>query len=96
MVAAGLADAGGSHELALLLLLAAVPVIAAVALMSYGDLVAGEGGSVGQTALWTIGLVLVIATVALPSLGAATLGACVTLAGVQVLVAFHRELRSAK
>ncbi|MBA2360751.1 MAG: hypothetical protein H0V79_07470 [Actinobacteria bacterium] len=96
LVAAGLADAAGRHELASYLLLAAVPVIAAVALASYGDLVAGEGGSVGQTALWTIGLVFVTTTAALPSLGSAALAACLTLAGVQVALAASAELKSSK
>jgi hypothetical protein len=93
VVAAGLADAADRPTAASYLLLAAIPVIVAVALSSYGDLVAGEGGSAGRTALWTVALVVVIATVALPSLGNAALIACLILVGLQGVTALSAEVR---
>lgn len=95
IVAAGLAHATGRPELAFYLLLGAIPVVVAVALASYGDVVAGEGGSPAQTALWTVGLVVVVATVALPSLGTVAFVACLVLAGIQGAVALTSELRRA-
>lgn len=93
IVAAGLAHAADRPGLAFYLLLAAIPVVVAVALASYGDIVADEGGSVADTALWTVGLVLVVATVALPSLGSVALTACLVLAGIQGALALSAELR---
>jgi hypothetical protein len=93
IVAAGLAHAADRPGLAVYLLLAAIPVVVAVALASYGDIVADEGGSAAHTALWTVGLVLVVATVALPSLGSVALTACLVLAGIQGAMALTAELR---
>lgn len=93
IVAAGLAHAADRPGLAFYLLLAAIPVVVAVALASYGDIVADEGGSPAHTALWTLGLVLVVATVALPSLGSIALTACLLLAGIQGALALAAELR---
>jgi hypothetical protein len=93
IVAAGLAHAADRPGLSFYLLLAAIPVVVAVALASYGDIVADEGGSAAHTALWTVGLVLVVATVALPSLGSVALTACLILAGIQGAMALTAELR---
>jgi len=93
IVAAGLAQAADRPGLAFYLLLAAIPVVVAVALASYGDIVADEGGSPAHTALWTVGLVLVVATVALPSLGSIALTGCLLLAGIQGALALAAELR---
>lgn len=93
IVAAGLANAADRPGLAFYLLLAAIPVVVAIALASYGDIVADEGGSVAHTALWTVGLVLVVATVALPSLGSVALTACLVLAGIQGALALSAEVR---
>lgn len=95
IVAAALAHAADRPGLAFYLLLIAIPVVVGVALASYGDIVADEGGSVAYTALWTVGLVLVVATVALPSLGSVALTACLVLAGIQGLLALSAELRKA-
>jgi hypothetical protein len=95
IVAAGLAHAADRPGLAFYLLLAAIPVVVAVALASYGDVVADEGGSVANTALWTVGLVVVVATVALPSLGTAAITACLLLAGIQGVLALSAEFRKA-
>jgi hypothetical protein len=93
IVAAALADAGGRPAIAFYLLLAAIPVVVAVALASYGDLVAGEGGNATQTALWGLALALVTATLALPRLSTATLTAAVLLVGVQCVAVLATELR---
>jgi multisubunit Na+/H+ antiporter MnhB subunit len=93
IVAAGLAHVADRPGLAFYLLLATIPVVVAVALASYGDIVADEGGSAAHTALWTVGLVLVVATVALPSLGSVALTACLVLAGIQGAMALTAELR---
>jgi len=93
ILAAALAHAAGRPGVAFYLLLAAIPVVVSVALASYGDVVAREGGSLAQTALWTVGLVLVVATVALPSLGSVALTACLVFAAIQGGVALTAELR---
>jgi hypothetical protein len=93
IVAAALADAGGWPAIAFYLLLAAIPVVVAVALASYGDLVAGEGGNATQTALWGLALALVTATLALPPLSTATLTAALVLVGLQGMVALAADLR---
>ncbi|HEX7255918.1 MAG TPA: hypothetical protein VF236_08330 [Gaiellaceae bacterium] len=93
VVSAALADTVGRPSLAFYLLLAAIPVIVVAALASYGDLVAGEGGSPGRTALWTVALVVVIAAVALPTLGTAGLMACLVLVGIQGVAALTAEVR---
>lgn len=93
IVAAGLAHAADRPGLAFYFLLAAIPVVVAVALASYGDIVADEGGSAAHTALWTVGLILVVASVALPSLGTVALTACLLLAGIQGALALTSELR---
>ena len=91
MVAAGLAQAGGRHDLAFYFVLAAVPVLAAVALVSYGDVIAGEGGVV-QTALWTLALLLLLATAALPWVAGAALTGTLAIAAAQVVLVARREL----
>jgi hypothetical protein len=93
VVGAGLADAAGRPSLSFYLLLAAIPVVVAVALSSYGDVVAGEGGSAGRTALWTLVLVGLVATAALPSLDPAALTACLILVGIQAVTALSADLR---
>jgi hypothetical protein len=93
ILAAALAQAAERPGLAFYLLLAAIPVVVAVALASYGDVVAGEGGSLSQTALWTVGLVLIVATVSLPSLGSVALTACLVFAAIQGGLALTAELR---
>jgi hypothetical protein len=93
VVSAALAETAGLHGLALYLLLATVPVIVVAALGSYGDVVAGEGGSAGRTALWTLALAVVIATIALPTLGNLALMACLVLVGIQGLAALTTEVR---
>lgn len=94
-MAASLAHAADRPGLAFYLLLVAIPVVVAVALASYGEIVADEGGSVAHTALWTVGLVLVVATVALPSLGSVALTGCLVLAGIQGVLALSAEVRKA-
>lgn len=93
IVGAGLAQAADRPGLAFYLLLAAIPVVVAVALASYGDIVADEGGSIADTTLWTVGLVVVVAAVAVPSLGSVALVACLILAGIQGALALTAELR---
>ena len=93
VVSAALAETLGLHGLALYLLLATVPVIVVAALGSYGDVVAGEGGSAGRTALWTLALAVVIATIALPPLGNLAFMACLILVGIQGLAALSAEVR---
>jgi hypothetical protein len=95
VVAAALADVADRPGLSFYLLLAAIPVIVAVALASYGDLVAGEGGSAGRIALWVVALVVVVATVALPSLGNVALMTSLALVGVQGVAALSAEVRRA-
>lgn len=94
VVSAALADTAGSSSLAFYLLLAAIPVIVAATLASYGDLVAGEGGSPGRTALWTVALAVVVATVALPTLGTAALMIALVLVGIQGVAALSADPRS--
>jgi hypothetical protein len=93
VVSAGLADVAGRPSLAFYLLLAAIPVIVAATLASYGDLVAGEGESPGRTALWTVALAVVVATVALPPLGSEALMICLVLVGIQGIAALSTGLR---
>lgn len=93
VVSAAVADIVDRPGLAFYLLLAAIPVIVAVALASYGDLVAGEGGSAGRTALWIVALMVVVATVALPSLGNVALMTCLVLVGIQGVAALSAEVR---
>jgi hypothetical protein len=107
VVSAGLADAAGRSDLAFYVLLAAVPIIAAVALGSYGDLVAAERPAPPtvslQALLWGLGLVLVTASAAVrapafdsvaPGLGASTLTACLAIVGIQAVVAAAGELKA--
>jgi hypothetical protein len=93
IVSAALADTAGRPSLAFYLLLAAIPVIVAATLASYGDLVAGEGGSPGRTALWIVALVVVVATSALPTLGTAALMTAVVLVGIQGVAALSTDPR---
>ena len=93
VVSAALAETAGRPSLSFYLLLAAIPVIVAAALASYGDLVAGEGGSPARTALWTVALAVVIATVALPTLGNAALMVCLALVGIQGVASLTTEVR---
>jgi hypothetical protein len=95
VVSAALADVADRPGLSFYLLLAAIPVIVVAALGSYGDLVAGEGGSLGRTALWTLALAVVVATVALPSLGSLALTACLVVVGIQGVAALSAEVRGA-
>lgn len=105
VVFAGLADAAGRSDLAFYALLAAVPIIAAVGLGAYGDVVAAgrpAPASVSlQALLWGLGLVLVTASAAVrapafdsvaPTFGGATLTACLAIVGLQALVAVAAEI----
>lgn len=93
IVSAALADTADRPSLAFYLLLAAIPVIVAATLASYGDLVAGEGGSPGRTALWIVALVVVVATSALPTLGTAALMTALVLVGIQGVAALSTDPR---
>ena len=93
VVSAALADTAGRPSLAFYLLLAAIPVVVTAALASYGDLVAGEGGSPGRTALWIVALVVVVAASALPTLGTAGLITCLVLVGIQGVASLSAEIR---
>jgi hypothetical protein len=93
VVAAALAHSADRPSVSYYLLLAAIPVIGAVALASYGEVVAGEGGSPGRTAVWTLALAVVVASVALPTLGSVALFACLVLVGLQGVAALAAELR---
>jgi hypothetical protein len=95
VVSAAVADLADRPGLSFYLLLAAIPVIVVAALGSYGEVVAGEGGSIGRTALWTLALVVVVATVALPSLGSLALTACLVVVGIQGVAALSAEVRGA-
>jgi hypothetical protein len=107
IVAAGLADTAGRSDLAFYALLVAVPIIAGAALGAYGDVVAAErpvpASASLQTLLWGLGLVLVTASAAVrapafdsvaPTVGGATLTACLAIVGIQVAVAAAGELKS--
>ena len=106
VVTAALADAAGRSDLAFYALLAAVPVVAAVALAAYGDVVADgtpEASQSLQALLWGVGIVLVVASALVrapafdavaPALGASTLTALLVLLGLQAAVAAARELRA--
>ena len=91
VVCAALAHVAGLPSLTFYLLLAAIPVIGAAALACYGEVVGGEGGSAGRTALWTLALAVVVATVALPTLGGAALVVCLLLVGAQGIAALTTE-----
>jgi hypothetical protein len=106
VVFAGLADAFGRSDLAFYALLASVPVIAAAALLAYGDLVATERPvppAVSlQALLWGVGLLLVTTSAAVrapafdlvaPALGGSTLTACLVIVGIQGVVGAAHELR---
>lgn len=107
VVAAGLADSAGRSDLAFYALLAAVPIVAAVTLSAYGDLVASERSAPAsvslQALLWAVGLVLVTASAAVrapafdsvaPAFGATTLTACLAVAAIQVALAVASELKA--
>lgn len=93
VVSAALAHAADRPSLVFYLLLAAIPVIGAAALVSYGEVVSGEGGSPGRTALWTLALAVVVATVALPTLGGAAIFASLVLVGAQGVASLAAEVR---
>ena len=93
VVVAALADAAGHSELALYAVLAAVPVIAAVALKGYGDLVSGEGGSALETSLWVAALLFAIAGASVAAFWTTALVACLALLGAQGMLALSAELR---
>lgn len=93
VVAAALAYSADRPSVSHYLLLIAIPVIGAAALSSYGEVVAGEGGSPGRTALWTLALAVVVASVALPTLGSIALFACLVLVGIEGVAALATELR---
>jgi hypothetical protein len=106
VVVAGLADLAGRSDLAFYALLTAVPIIAAVALSAYGDLVAADRPAPAwvylQALLWGLGLVLVTASAAVrapafdsvaPAIGASTLTGCLAIVGLQAVVAAAVEAR---
>jgi hypothetical protein len=107
VVAAGLADTAGRSDLAFYTLLAAVPIIAAAALGAYGDVIAAEGTAPAtvslQALLWGLGLALVTVSAGVrapafdsvaPTVGGATLTACLAIVGIQVAVAAAGELKA--
>lgn len=107
VVVAGLADAAGRSDLAFYALLVAVPIVAAAALGSYGEVVAAgrpaPATSSLQVVFWSLGLVLVTASAAVrapalgsvaPALGSTTLTACLAIAGIQGALVVAGELRA--
>jgi hypothetical protein len=92
VVAAGLADAVGRSDLALYALLAAIPIIAALALDGYGKLVSGEGGNAAETSLWVVSLFLAITGASVPSFWSSALVVCLGLVGAQSVLALTAEL----
>ena len=93
IVVAGLADAAGRSDLALYALLAALPVIAALALDGYGRLVSGERGNAAETSLWVVALFLATAGASVPSFWSSALVTCLGLVGAQGALALVSELR---
>ena len=91
VVAAALADARASHELAFYLLVAAVPAAAIAALSSFGELVELPGRASGelvvrlQVLLGSLGLLGVVVAAAVR--GQATEASAVPAAGISALVA---------
>lgn len=95
VLAAAVADGAGRHDAAFYLLLAAVPAASAAALLAYGELVVARG------ALARFNVVLSALTLLFTVLGSAAragaaepppvaftaLGACVTVVGLQGLLA---------
>ena len=95
IVIAGLADAAGRTDLAFYALLAALPVIAALALDGYGRLVSGEGGNAAETSMWVVALFLATAGASVPSFWSSALVICLGLVGAQGALALVGELRRA-
>jgi hypothetical protein len=106
VLAAALADAAGSPQLAFYALLAAVPAGAACGLSIFGDLLE-DRGQVLQALVWALVLTLVVVGAAarspalleggVPALGASALTACLALLSLEgVLAAAHEYRASSK
>jgi hypothetical protein len=97
-LAAAAADAAGESRLSSLLLLAAVPVIAVTALMSFGDLLDAratapvEPMAALDTLLFGVALLLLVAGAAAGAPAFAISG-CLAVFGVQALLGLSVELR---
>jgi hypothetical protein len=102
VLAAALADATGSPQLAFYALLAAVPAAAACGLAVFGELLDG-GGRLAQGFVWALVLTLVVVGAAarspalleggVPVVGATALTACLALLSFEGLLAAFGELR---
>jgi hypothetical protein len=93
VVFAGVADAAGRSDLAFYAILAAVPIIAALALDGYGRLVSGDRANATETSLWVVALVLAIAGASVPSFWSSALVVCLGLVGAQGALALAAELK---
>jgi hypothetical protein len=103
LAAAALADAAGLHSLALYSLLAAIPVVAGLALATYGEVLDGPAHLVRrvQGALWALVLVLVLfATAArapaireehVPALGVSALACALVVLALEAVAALASE-----
>ena len=97
VVAAVLADAQGSHALALDALLLAVPFAAVAALRSFGEYLdsGSDGVAAVQAVLWVLSVVLLVLSCAVrrhalhgvPPLAVSSLVACLGVFGVKASVA---------
>jgi hypothetical protein len=102
VLAAALADAAASPELAFYALLAAVPAAAACGLSVFGELL-DDRGQVTQGLVWALVLTLVVAGAAarspalleggVPVIGATALTACLALLSLEGVLAAVAELR---
>ena len=94
-----MADARGAHGLAFDALLAAVPFAAVTALVSFGEYLERDEGSLGglQSLLWGLALALLVLSCAarspatqmhtLPPLGASALMACLGVFAIKLVLA---------
>ena len=102
VLAAALADAAASPQLAFYALLAAVPAAAACGLSVFGELLE-EDGRIVQALLWALVVTLVVIGAAtrspalleggVPTVGATALTACLALLSLEGLLAAVAEFR---
>ena len=102
VLAAALADAATSPQLAFYALLAAVPTAAACGLSVFGELLE-EDGRIAQAFLWALVLTLVVIGAAtrspalleggVPAVGATALTACLALLSLEGVLAAVTEFR---
>ena len=102
VLAAAVADAVGSPQLAFYALLAAVPAAAACGLSVFGELLE-QDGRIAQAFVWALVLTLVVLGAAtrsptlleggVPVVGATALAACLALLSVEGLLAAVAEFR---